>query len=717
MKQLYKRPVSIFLSLIMLLSMAACTNDAEEKVNGAAPLGGTESIETEEVFIREEVYPFGGGCTVSGVVRIGDTLLVQGYDNNRDEPVFTLAKLSFDEFDKAKIDGYSTLTIEGRGDAARAMIYGITAGGDGCFYILAGEAPREYTRGGERRRNPDYQGRIAVLRYSVEGEFLGKCEYEKWLAEDVYGILADGGGNIVIYGQAYIAEFSFDRPDEIALQRIDDGCVIMTGALYRDDIIFTIWGADGSYFEYDTESGTLSPTAIHDTEGLREASIDGASKCQGLDGELILNEALQFWVCEELSDCRSKFRWNYTVTGEFLPYVCRISENVFVCSSSGKESLSVIGMVKQPMVTQSTVNVALVNMSGNSAMTALAEQNLKGGKYRYEITEYDESNTERLLADMNAGESPDLIIFERGFSTGADMFEDLYFYIDNDDDISRDSFIPNFLTSLSVNGELLEIWQSVSINTVAARNSDIVGETPLTISDYQDIVDGSEKYKSIFGSFMTKENLLGWVSIVGTSMFIDRENAACSFDSEAFTRLLALCAQMRTDSSVQAAPDISESLLAVYVISSPQALPSIRNVLGEDYSFVGFPAGGEGCSYYSCGLSGRMAIPKASKNKDGAWSFIKSMLGQEAQTNTGYCLPVDLTALLRQAEASLNEEDVGLLMSLVSETRYAENTADTPLRDIIRSSGRAFLAGEKTLEETTALIQSRANIYMAEKYG
>lgn len=102
MKQLYKRPVSIFLSLIMLLSMAACTNDAEEKVNGAAPLGGTESIETEEVFIREEVYPFGGGCTVSGVVRIGDTLLVQGYDNNRDEPVFTLAKLSFDEFDKAK---------------------------------------------------------------------------------------------------------------------------------------------------------------------------------------------------------------------------------------------------------------------------------------------------------------------------------------------------------------------------------------------------------------------------------------------------------------------------------------------------------------------------------------------------------------------------------------------------------------------------------------
>lgn len=727
MNRLFNRAISILSILATLFCLIGCeatnTNLSQQNI---LPLESNEqSVKLEEVFNREEVYPFAGGCTVDAVVRVDDTLLIQGY--NEETPIFSLANFQLDEFGCVKITNFSPLTIESRAknneeeNIYEENICGLTAGGDNCFYVLIREYLNEFTYNGDENaigNNYQEKNKLLIMKISPDGTLLDECEFDRWIDEDVLGILVNSRQEVVIYGQKYIASFQFEEPDEVALLRIDEQCSIMTGALWHDDIVFPIWGTRDSYYVYSLKSRDLKPAELSDSSELREVGIDGYSKCQGLAEELILNEGLAFWICETLDNCQLMFRWNYTVFSEFLPYVCRVGERSFVCSSSEKDSLSIISMIKKPLVEKSVVNVALINMNGNSAAVALNRQNIGGGNYYYEMTEYDESNLDKLITNMNMGKSPDLIIFEDSFQINPDMYEDLYTFLDADQDISRESFIPNYLEALSVNGKLCEIWPSVAINSIVARNSDLSGKNTLTASDYMNIINDSDKYKTIFGSFMTKENLMRWVSILGISAYVERDKAICNFDNESFAELLSLCEEIGADNSAtDSSSEISETLLLISIISSVDNISSIYNILGEDYTFVGFPLNDDGKNFFSCGLNGKLAIPKSSKNKEGAWAFISSMLQLESQLEIKYYLPVNKKAFMRRAEASLNPTQIDLLLNLVEKTEFAENTADSILREIIMSSGQAYIAGDKSLEETIALIQSRASIYMAEQYG
>ena len=78
---------------------------------------------------------------------------------------------------------------------------------------------------------------------------------------------------------------------------------------------------------------------------------------------------------------------------------------------------------------------------------------------------------------------------------------------------------------------------------------------------------------------------------------------------------------------------------------------------------------------------------------------------------------MSLEAALRQIREDGDEKDEALLLDLLDHTGFAENIADEPLRQIVMDCGLAYLRGEKDLDETIELLQSRASIYMAERYG
>ena len=114
-----------------------------------------------------------------------------------------------------------------------------------------------------------------------------------------------------------------------------------------------------------------------------------------------------------------------------------------------------------------------------------------------------------------------------------------------------------------------------------------------------------------------------------------------------------------------------------------------------------------------------MSIPQNSSNKEGAWEFIKWQLSFNHQVELGkYAnIPVNVKALQHKAEADLSDGGQSLLGDLLSEVRYAEKLNDNALLDIIVDSGQGFIYGDKTIEDTVNLIQSRSSIYMAEQYG
>lgn len=93
-------------------------------------------------------------------------------------------------------------------------------------------------------------------------------------------------------------------------------------------------------------------------------------------------------------------------------------------------------------------------------------------------------------------------------------------------------------------------------------------------------------------------------------------------------------------------------------------------------------------------------------------------LGAEVQlAEVGDGLAANYDAFRRRAAQELGEDSCAALDALLHSTTAALRYADAPLCTAIASAAASFLSGDKTADEAAALIQSRASVYMAEKYG
>ena len=93
-------------------------------------------------------------------------------------------------------------------------------------------------------------------------------------------------------------------------------------------------------------------------------------------------------------------------------------------------------------------------------------------------------------------------------------------------------------------------------------------------------------------------------------------------------------------------------------------------------------------------------------------------LGAEAQlAENEDGLAANYDAFRRLAARELGEDSCAALDALLHSTTAALRYADAPLCTAVASAAASYLSGDKTAEEAAALIQSRASVYMAEKYG
>lgn len=346
--------------------------------------------------------------------------------------------------------------------------------------------------------------------------------------------------------------------------------------------------------------------------------------------------------------------------------------------------------------------------------------------YEYQITHYDYGEQGRYIADLTAGNAPDLVLFGTtpfveypGLDVNNEYYDDLYEYIDADDTLSRDSFLPNLLEAMSRDGELKFLCRQVTIASFVARRSAVGDGYGLLPSDYERILAENERYLSLFDTFVTKSSLLDSVCIISESAFTDRENASCDFDNDYFRSLLEFCNSSPYDEFIDGQSvsiGFENALLTPERISSVVRFNVMPGVYGDDPVFVGFPDGDMGCSYYICGLG--YAIPAQSSNKEGAWAYIKHMLSVEAQRYVTAGLPVILKAFeLALEDGDVSEDMQRKALELLERTKYAESVQDSGLKEIITDSCRNYFDGTATLDDTVDIIQSRASVYMSEQYG
>lgn len=158
-----------------------------------------------------ELYIMDEGYNANAVAGLGDTLLAADLD----EPEYQLVLARYRLTDEGTVELTDrTVLLQGpnEDDAYQEEIRGISAGPDGCYYVLTAEAPRkamhidleagDYTIS----ENPEYSGKFRVLKYSTDGVLLDTVDYND-LPIDATGVFtACSSGKLLVFAVEFIPE-------------------------------------------------------------------------------------------------------------------------------------------------------------------------------------------------------------------------------------------------------------------------------------------------------------------------------------------------------------------------------------------------------------------------------------------------------------------------------------------------------------------------------
>ncbi|MDE5835368.1 MAG: hypothetical protein K2H26_07610, partial [Ruminococcus sp.] len=163
----------------------------------------------------------------------------------------------------------------------------------------------------------------------------------------------------------------------------------------------------------------------------------------------------------------------------------------------------------------------------------------------------DEKGNESFAKDMLAGNIPDILVatdISSNFGT-VNLYKqgalcDLYEFIDNDENFSRDSFIPNAIKALEIDDGLYVMPNVFSLNLgYTAKQKFVKDIETWNFNSYMDIVEnlpddvGIQWRKKDYN----KDTKYGRIGCYNWARWADFENNTCDFNNPEFIRYLNYC--------------------------------------------------------------------------------------------------------------------------------------------------------------------------------
>lgn len=382
--------------------------------------------------------------------------------------------------------------------------------------------------------------------------------------------------------------------------------------------------------------------------------------------------------------------------------------------------------------------------------------NMENESYRIKIKKYaDEEYLTKLGADIISGNIPDILItdaqtnMQSYISKG--IFCDMYEFIDSDSELDREDFLPNVLSAFETDGKLYNFTSSFMISTVIGKAS-IFKDSGIDFDHLVEIHNSFPEETRIFAG-MGKDDVLQYGLRMSADSFIDYKSGKCSFDSEKFMRLLEFADSFPSSAELALDDSFWSSLDVMYLDESTLLMMPMISCYGDYFCYehgyfgeivtaVGFPSvsGEPGSAIFT---NTGFAISAKSKDPDGAWQFVRTMLLPEFQNETED-FPVRKSALESKAkkEMSLNDddyynamitmgdlsltstkfvsqigkpsqEDIDRINNLVTSVSRQELYNST-IREIVSEEASAYFAGNKSAQQTAEMIQNRVTLYLTE---
>ena len=377
----------------------------------------------------------------------------------------------------------------------------------------------------------------------------------------------------------------------------------------------------------------------------------------------------------------------------------------------------------------------------------------------------------RMATMISAGAIPDILDMDglplRRFGSRG-FLEDLWPWIDGDPELGREKLMTRPLEEASQDGRLYILGEAFGIHTLVGP-ADMVGDRMGW--SYEDFLAVREAMPPEFVMLETggadRTGMLQSLLWEEEDVFLDWEAGICRFDSEEFRELLEFCCQLPEEDSWRSDAGMLEGnavAMRAHVFSFDgmfDGAAMYKGMCGGDMAYIGYPtaSGRPGASFR---LSQKLAMTTACREKEGAWSFLRTLLLPEEHTVNYESLTdkavfyINKAAFRNMTEQAMTpayavdeegnyrlsqdggriekpkrsfsinhvrnpceiyavtEEDYEQWMALY-EAASGLNDFDSALADIITETAGACFAGDKTLDETVELIQNRASLYISEQ--
>lgn len=392
--------------------------------------------------------------------------------------------------------------------------------------------------------------------------------------------------------------------------------------------------------------------------------------------------------------------------------------------------------------------------------------NKNSEKYRISILDYEsmygtdddwQAGLTRLNTDIVSGKVPDILLVDNSMPVDSyiskGLFADLKPFIEEDDALSMDDFMPNVIEACSVEGKLYSIVPAYSIDTLVAKTSDVGKERGWTVQDVKDIL-ASKPEGTQFLMNIDRNSMLQYCFTMSGSQFIDWENGTCNFNSDGFIQMLEFIATFPEEVNWDAMPeDFWDTYDSMWregrVLTNFASIGDLRNfnslekgTFGEEITMIGFPSSdGDGSVIWP---SLRFALSAKSKNSEGAWEFLRTFLMDEYQGSLEYGFPLSVKFLNKKVQEAMERpyymdennnkveydetsyvNGVEIVISPITKERADEiiaelysftqlYRADDTLLNIVQEEAGPFFAGQKNAKEAASIIQSRVQIYVNE---
>lgn len=685
--------LALFFSLLMSLCSCSSKSESSQQIQTDTP---TEPEKYWQAGM-ENLYPMGAKGQVEAMAVCNDCIFVAGRENN----LLSLVRMEYAYQNNQPEFGHPQLMPLPE-KPVKVQILGLSCNQE-KVYILLG-FPQE-----DGSPYLTYQ----VWIFATEGSLEKRLTVD-FPAEDFpLDVLALSNGHFCITGSLNYTEFDSDGGTIMSLQSSGDD--FLTAMLIGENVIIqsaNLQTGASKLNLVDRKAQTLIP--IENTEEFGRA----VSLCQGQGSTALINNGAYLLTIDENYKGYALLDW-YQTTGDYgynYSHICQLNSNCFLLIQKDTGELNCLNM----QYIEDERMALRVGLYGHAADVEDQIHRALSGlspHYRVDLVSYgnDDAGMTRLISDLNGDNAPELIISEGYLINPSAGFADLYPFIDNDAELSRDSFLPFILQGLERDGKLPQIWGCFGLYSAIATGTLAHAPEPLKLVDSQDFLDSVGYSESLFDEYFTREILLSCLADSLIFSAWDAESERYNLEKDNIRALIELCASLPKEYDFnRTEPPITSHVLAWRDIT----LEYLSYLENEKLAFQFFTDTENNLAQIAAYYNSCYMIPENCQDKEKVWNFLRELLTAEYQmevcANGYHGFPTNAQAYDTIVNAYLSEQLAQELRSIMENASFS-GYETFQAKTIFKEGLLPYLYGDAKIDEAISSTQSRINIFTAER--